>query len=435
MRWKSEYSRYRTVQEDTTAILTNSPYERDAVARQRDVDYNKERRLTPPSPRFSPTYRDSFEKHERVTHSEADAKPSRNNSMSTKWTLPEVSRRSCVSPTRSPTENETTDISGDSLTKELNHRAMNYERFRRSLLKHIDEDLTNQQVFGGMLLNPGNYPMIDLRYAYALAGARQFQVPQVPSMLLGYPNAALVNPNVEAAYASYLERARHLVSSSDQSSQSPYKHNPHQRYTLNDRWSKEKEMTSFNYSSSPMIHDDRDADSDPNHSDRGSDHPPSPSSSTSSMTSPSSPQKTTVHLPAYLRSRLNGVVNASEVDGSNGKPKKCRRSRTVFTELQMLGLEKRFEKQQYLSTPDRVELAELLGLSQLQVKTWYQNRRMKWKKQVLQGGGTEPPTKPKGRPRKIRPEEQSSHNVKPPATNFTNGGAVMQSESKVKVSC
>ena len=48
----------------------------------------------------------------------------------------------------------------------------------------------------------------------------------------------------------------------------------------------------------------------------------------------------------------------------------------------MLGLEKRFEKQQYLSTPDRVELAELLGLSQLQVKTWYQNRRMKWKKQV-----------------------------------------------------
>lgn len=53
-----------------------------------------------------------------------------------------------------------------------------------------------------------------------------------------------------------------------------------------------------------------------------------------------------------------------------------------FKITQMLGLEKRFEKQQYLSTPDRVELAELLGLSQLQVKTWYQNRRMKWKKQV-----------------------------------------------------
>ncbi|NWZ56331.1 BAX1B protein, partial [Haliaeetus albicilla] len=82
------------------------------------------------------------------------------------------------------------------------------------------------------------------------------------------------------------------------------------------------------------------------------------------------------------------------------KAKKGRRSRTVFTELQLMGLEKRFEKQKYLSTPDRIDLAESLGLSQLQVKTWYQNRRMKWKKIVLQGGGLESPTKPKGRPKK-----------------------------------
>ncbi|KAB7498392.1 Homeobox protein BarH-like 1, partial [Armadillidium nasatum] len=50
--------------------------------------------------------------------------------------------------------------------------------------------------------------------------------------------------------------------------------------------------------------------------------------------------------------------------------------------LQLEGLESRFETQKYLSTPDRVDLAKTLGLSQLQVKTWYQNRRMKWKKQV-----------------------------------------------------
>ncbi|XP_005308650.1 homeobox protein BarH-like 2 [Chrysemys picta bellii] len=79
--------------------------------------------------------------------------------------------------------------------------------------------------------------------------------------------------------------------------------------------------------------------------------------------------------------------------------KKPRRSRTIFTELQLMGLEKKFQKQKYLSTPDRLDLAQSLGLTQLQVKTWYQNRRMKWKKMVLKGG-QEAPTKPKGRPKK-----------------------------------
>jgi hypothetical protein len=37
----------------------------------------------------------------------------------------------------------------------------------------------------------------------------------------------------------------------------------------------------------------------------------------------------------------------------------------------LIGLEKRFETQKYLSTPDRIELADMLHLSQLQVKTWY----------------------------------------------------------------
>ncbi|XP_062272295.1 homeobox protein BarH-like 1 [Scomber scombrus] len=101
------------------------------------------------------------------------------------------------------------------------------------------------------------------------------------------------------------------------------------------------------------------------------------------------------HLPLDLH--LRGKLEHG--DGGS-KTKKGRRSRTVFTELQLMGLEKRFEKQKYLSTPDRIDLAESLGLSQLQVKTWYQNRRMKWKKIVLQGGGLESPTKPKGRPKK-----------------------------------
>ncbi|XP_037123928.1 homeobox protein BarH-like 2 [Syngnathus acus] len=93
------------------------------------------------------------------------------------------------------------------------------------------------------------------------------------------------------------------------------------------------------------------------------------------------------------------ISSDSETERSTPRLKKPRRSRTIFTELQLMGLEKKFQKQKYLSTPDRLDLAQSLGLTQLQVKTWYQNRRMKWKKMVLKGG-QEAPTKPKGRPKK-----------------------------------
>lgn len=93
------------------------------------------------------------------------------------------------------------------------------------------------------------------------------------------------------------------------------------------------------------------------------------------------------------------ISSESETEHSGSRLKKQRRSRTIFTEVQLMGLEKKFQKQKYLSTPDRLDLAQSLGLTQLQVKTWYQNRRMKWKKVVLKGGH-EAPTKPKGRPKK-----------------------------------
>ncbi|CAN0462107.1 unnamed protein product, partial [Rangifer tarandus platyrhynchus] len=94
------------------------------------------------------------------------------------------------------------------------------------------------------------------------------------------------------------------------------------------------------------------------------------------------------HLPLELQ--LRGKLEAPGAGEPGTKAKKGRRSRTVFTELQLMGLEKRFEKQKYLSTPDRIDLAESLGLSQLQVKTWYQNRRMKRRHFLLQPPGRRP---------------------------------------------
>ncbi|NIG59822.1 brain-specific homeobox protein-like [Pontoporia blainvillei] len=49
-----------------------------------------------------------------------------------------------------------------------------------------------------------------------------------------------------------------------------------------------------------------------------------------------------------------------------GKHCRRRKARTVFSDSQLSGLEKRFEIQRYLSTPERVELATALSLSETQ---------------------------------------------------------------------
>uniref|UniRef100_A0A5S6R2G8 Homeobox domain-containing protein n=1 Tax=Trichuris muris TaxID=70415 RepID=A0A5S6R2G8_TRIMR len=64
------------------------------------------------------------------------------------------------------------------------------------------------------------------------------------------------------------------------------------------------------------------------------------------------------------------------------KCKKPRKARTAFTDLQLQTLEKSFERKKYLSVQDRFDLAAKLNLTDTQVKTWYQNRRTKWKRQT-----------------------------------------------------
>nr|XP_037270169.1 T-cell leukemia homeobox protein 2-like [Rhipicephalus microplus] len=61
--------------------------------------------------------------------------------------------------------------------------------------------------------------------------------------------------------------------------------------------------------------------------------------------------------------------------------KKLRRRRTAFTQAQLAFLEAKFRYQKYLSVSDRGSVAKALRLTETQVKTWYQNRRTKWKRQ------------------------------------------------------
>ncbi|XP_060528215.1 T-cell leukemia homeobox protein 3 isoform X2 [Cylas formicarius] len=68
----------------------------------------------------------------------------------------------------------------------------------------------------------------------------------------------------------------------------------------------------------------------------------------------------------------------------NRTPPKRKKPRTSFTRLQIAELEKRFHKQKYLASAERAALAKTLKMTDAQVKTWFQNRRTKWRRQTAE---------------------------------------------------
>nr|XP_026483205.1 homeobox protein Nkx-6.1 [Vanessa tameamea] len=82
-----------------------------------------------------------------------------------------------------------------------------------------------------------------------------------------------------------------------------------------------------------------------------------------------------------LQSMSNGALSACAAQaGGMDKDGKKKHTRPTFSGQQIFALEKTFEQTKYLAGPERAKLAYALGMTESQVKVWFQNRRTKWRK-------------------------------------------------------
>ncbi|XP_011674857.2 H2.0-like homeobox protein isoform X2 [Strongylocentrotus purpuratus] len=129
------------------------------------------------------------------------------------------------------------------------------------------------------------------------------------------------------------------------------------------------------------------------------------------------------------------LTQSTSVNGV--KPKRSRsrgglgKKRTSFTRNQVYGMERRFDQQRYLTSVERKEFSNSIGLDDHHVKIWFQNRRSKLKKQAVvssSGGPVRPTTNIRAKPppgtNPLPPQHFISHAIKSEDTSSSATSSV-----------
>ncbi|XP_032664133.1 homeobox protein Hox-B2a-like [Odontomachus brunneus] len=87
------------------------------------------------------------------------------------------------------------------------------------------------------------------------------------------------------------------------------------------------------------------------------------------------------HMQAVLGQPSTSTPETTILNQANEKkPTKVKRTRTAYTSTQLLHLEREFQNGRYLCRARRIQISASLNLTEKQIKVWFQNRRMKHKK-------------------------------------------------------
>jgi len=220
-----------------------------------------------------------------------------------------------------------------------NSKDLDHEKLERSLF----DKLKGTSVFNQNCLYGGLYPsaqnLIDLNYAFSMRAASAFRIPQLAMPYFNaYRNSS--HHNFDEHHFRLLQNSS--KSESVTSVSKTLRFEPYSRYRLLD-WPQGRNFSSRNSAFFTLNQQENLASINQNsisdrskHERRGlSLKSASPAYSEHSQHSPL-PEKRPVQLPAYFRSRLGDSGSSDDTSCSaGGKAKKCRRSRTVFTELQV----------------------------------------------------------------------------------------------------